>query len=29
MLGDSVPLMQMEEKTGMLIKMKKFLGIGG
>ncbi|CAG7631143.1 Septum site-determining protein MinD [Paenibacillus solanacearum] len=29
MLGDSVPLMQMEEKTGMLIKMKKFLGMGG
>ncbi|CAG7655324.1 septum site-determining protein MinD [Paenibacillus allorhizosphaerae] len=29
MLGDSVPLMQMEQKTGVLIKMKKFLGIGG
>ncbi|GLI06602.1 MULTISPECIES: septum site-determining protein MinD [Paenibacillus] len=28
MLGDSVPLMPMEEKTGVLNKMKKFLGIG-
>ncbi len=28
MLGDSVPLMPMEEKTGVFDKMKKFLGIG-
>ncbi|KEQ22575.1 MULTISPECIES: septum site-determining protein MinD [Paenibacillus] len=28
MLGDSVPLMPMEEKTGVFNKMKKFLGIG-
>ncbi|MBP1156585.1 MULTISPECIES: septum site-determining protein MinD [unclassified Paenibacillus] len=27
-LGDSVPLMLMEEKTGVFTKMKKFLGIG-
>jgi septum site-determining protein MinD len=27
-LGDSVPLMPMEEKAGVLNKMKKFLGIG-
>ncbi|MCP3773987.1 septum site-determining protein MinD [Paenibacillus sp. MZ04-78.2] len=28
MLGDSVPLMPMEEKSGVFNKMKKFLGIG-
>ncbi|TVY11907.1 septum site-determining protein MinD [Paenibacillus cremeus] len=28
MLGDSVPLMPMEEKTGVFNKMKKFLGMG-
>lgn len=27
-LGDSVPLMPMEEKAGVITKMKKFLGIG-
>ncbi|ALS23241.1 MULTISPECIES: septum site-determining protein MinD [Paenibacillus] len=27
-LGDSVPLMPMEEKTGVFTRMKKFLGIG-
>lgn len=27
-LGDSVPLMLMEEKTGVITRMKKFLGIG-
>ncbi|WP_426448669.1 septum site-determining protein MinD [Paenibacillus sp. S-38] len=29
MLGDTVPLMPLEEKTGMFGKMKKFLGMGG
>ncbi|PZE19975.1 septum site-determining protein MinD [Paenibacillus xerothermodurans] len=28
MLGDTVPLMPMEEKPGMLRKLKKFIGIG-
>jgi septum site-determining protein MinD len=28
MLGDNVPLMPMEEKQGMLRKLKKFIGIG-
>ncbi|MCZ8513351.1 septum site-determining protein MinD [Paenibacillus filicis] len=28
MLGDSVPLMQMDEKPGMFGRMKKFLGMG-
>ncbi|MED4600297.1 septum site-determining protein MinD [Paenibacillus validus] len=27
-LGDSVPLMQLEDRSGMFIKMKKFFGIG-
>ncbi|UUZ84403.1 septum site-determining protein MinD [Paenibacillus sp. P26] len=27
-LGDSVPLMPMEEKTGVFVRMKKFLGMG-
>lgn len=27
-LGDTVPLMQLEEKKGVFIKMKRFLGIG-
>jgi septum site-determining protein MinD len=27
-LGDTVPLMQLEEKTGFFKKMKKFIGIG-
>ncbi|MDF2927303.1 MAG: septum site-determining protein MinD [Paenibacillaceae bacterium] len=27
-LGDTVPLMQMDEKSGLLIRMKKFFGVG-
>lgn len=27
-LGDSVPLMQLEDRAGVLVKMKKFFGIG-
>jgi septum site-determining protein MinD len=27
-LGDTVPLMQLEEKAGFFKKMKKFIGIG-